>query len=108
MERAIWLALVVILSMGAATLWIAWKSSEEVWGNEQYLNFMHLLRVQQKLESNALDAAVTSNQEWLSMWWKTYLKQQELDQLLISERNFKMLSDEVEKSQLGIASPQQN
>jgi hypothetical protein len=107
LERIIWIVLVAILTLGAAVLWAAWKTTEEVWGNEQYLNYMHMLRIQQKLESNELEAAVTSNREWLSMWWGVYLKQQQLNELLISERNFKMLRDEVEASQLGIATPEQ-
>jgi hypothetical protein len=107
LERIIWIVLVAILTMSTVVLWALWQSNEEVWGNEQYLNYMHMLRIQQKLESNELEAAVTSNREWLSMWWGVYLKQQQLNELLISERNFKMLRDEVEASQLGIATPEQ-
>ena len=108
LERTIWVTLVAILAVSSAVLWAAWKQTETVWGNQQYLNFMHLLRVQQKLESQSIDAASKSNRDWLSMFWGAFLLQEQHNELLISEDDFERLKEEVAGSQLGIATPEQD
>ena len=107
LERIIWIALVAILTLGAAGLWALWQATEDMMGREQYGNFMHMLRLQEKLESNNFDVAVTSNRERLSMYWNIFLKQQQLNSLLLSGRDFKMLREKVEGSQLDIATLEQ-
>lgn len=108
LERTIWVALVVALAMGTLVMWALWRSTEEITGREQYMNYWSRLNLQQELERGNFDRAVTSNREWLSTWWSIYLTQEQHDQLLISEKDFEMLRGKLEASQLGIASQEQN
>lgn len=99
LERTIWVALVVVLSMGSLVLWALWRSTGEVSGREQYMNYVSRLNLQQQLDEGRFETAASSNREWLTMWWGIYQKQDQYGQLLISERDFKMLSDKLAASQ---------
>lgn len=99
-ERIVWILAVVILGMSTAALWAVVQVNGQVWGNDQYLNYMERLRLQQTLESDDLDAAAASNREWLSLWLSIFTQQEELGKLIVSEEQLEIIRREAESLDL--------
>lgn len=100
LERTIWAIAVVILIASSVVLLALWKDTEGMLERTAYLEYMHLIRLQQALKSNDFDTAIARNQDRMLTYWNSFLSQKESNSLIISEKDFRKLKAELEETSI--------